>query len=87
MKILGIREFKIKMSEDRQDILLEISAASVHQKLVVFCNNFKSAENVFEGVKKTQPKAAIAYNAYDKNLFEMVILVCSYGVHNLTNYN
>lgn len=85
MKILGTREFKIKMPEDKQDILLEISAASIHQQLVVFCNNFKSAENVFEGVKKTQPKAAIVYNAYDKALFEMVRLFCIYGGHSLNN--
>lgn len=85
MKILGTREFKIKMPEDRQEILLEFSAASVHQQLVVFCNNFKSAENVFEGVKKTQPKAAIAYNAYDKALFEMVRSLHICGLHNLTN--
>ncbi|TIC08665.1 WD40 repeat-like protein [Wallemia mellicola] len=71
LRIRGTREFKIKMPEDRQEILLEISAASVHQQLVVFCNNYKAAENVFEGVKKTQPKAAIAYNAYDKDLYEM----------------
>ncbi|TIB86792.1 WD40 repeat-like protein [Wallemia mellicola] len=71
LRIRGTREFKIKMPEDRQEILLEISAASVHQQLVVFCNNYKTAENVLEGVKKTQPKAAIAYNAYDKDLYEM----------------
>ena len=68
----GIREYKIKMPDDRAEILSEVAAASVYNPVIVFCKDFKSAERVIDKLKKAQPKCALVYNSHDKETLEKV---------------
>ena len=69
---IGLKEFKISMPDERPAIISEILAASIRSQVVVFCNNYKTAEKVYEKIHKTQKRSSFIKNAFDNELIKKV---------------